>query len=392
MKKTVFSFLALICIAFSVANGQSADEIIKRHIDAHGGAGNWDKIENMKVTGQFTSFSEIYPFTEIKTSDGAFYSSHNLGHHPVKEGSANGITWRLDPWFELGHPHIANEAETHTIVQKSEFCSPFYRYKERGFTVSYEGLEKIDGTQMHKLILNRGNGQPETWYLDPDTYLEYKAEGLWMDFGYPSPAEFFFDDFRKVGDVIMPFYIERMFSIRYRETEIESVEFNIETDPAIFEIAKSDEILKLGFMAGSWQVVVEALTRRGDFMTTDTTRSEIDFVPNKNLLVENMTYTVVYRTDRIMSWTYHDETAKYRASVFNDFYSVMNMFQGDFAGDSLVVSNEAIRYGEDHQPDRSTRYVYKDISDDGFLLELQLSTDGGETWITRQKFTYTRQD
>jgi len=390
MKKYIIGIFALSLFAFTGIQAQTVDEIIKKHIDAHGGEAAWGKIDNMKITGLFTSFSEVYDFTEIITADGKFYSEHHLGQHPVTEGTNGEVIWRFDPWLSQS-PIPANPAEAHTIIQKSEFCTPFYKYKERGFSVSYEGKEKMDGKEVFKLVLDRGNGITENWYLDTKTYLEYYAEGQWLDFGYPSPAEYFFEDFRKVGDIIIPFYYERMFGIRHRVTEIEEVEFNVEVEEKIFELPKSKEIQKLGFLVGDWNVAVQALSRRGGFVTTDSTTSVITYTPNKNLLTEDITYAVGATVNRINSWTYHDESQQYRVASFNDYYSVMNMFQGDFAGDSLVVSNEKIRYSEE-QPQRSTRFVYKNITDNGFLVELHLSMDGGETWITRQKFTYTRQD
>ena len=390
MKKYIIGIFALSLFAFTVIQAQTADEIIKKHIDAHGGEAAWEKIDNMKITGLFTSFSEVYDFSEIITADGKFYSEHHLGQHPVTEGTNGEVIWRFDPWLST-KPTIANPAEAHTIIQKSEFCTPFYKYKERGFSVSYEGKEKMDGKEVFKLVLDRGNGITENWYLDTKTYLEYYAEGQWLDFGYPSPAEYFFEDFRKVGDIIIPFYYERMFSIRHRVTEIEEVEFNVEVDEKIFELPKSKEIQKLGFLAGEWNVTVEALTRRGDYITTDSTTSSIYFIPNNNLIREDMTFTVRDAVTRMHYWTFHEETSKYRFSVYNNISSVMNMFQGQFDGDSITFSNAEIRYSDEEQT-RATKYVYKNITDSGFLLELKLSMDGGETWVTRQKLTYSRKN
>ena len=46
---------------------QTLDEIIDAHIKAHGGAENWDKVENMKITGKFTAFSLEDDFLAIIT-------------------------------------------------------------------------------------------------------------------------------------------------------------------------------------------------------------------------------------------------------------------------------------------------------------------------------------
>jgi hypothetical protein len=101
MKTKVYSGFLLASLLFftGVVFGQSADEIIQKHIDAHGGIENWNDIQSMKITGRFTSFSEENPILEIKAKGGKFYSEHHLGQHPVKEGCNGEIYWRDDPCF-----------------------------------------------------------------------------------------------------------------------------------------------------------------------------------------------------------------------------------------------------------------------------------------------------
>lgn len=241
MKKYISGIFAIALFAFTGIQAQTVDEIIKKHIDAHGGEATWEKIDNMKVTGMFQAFSEINDFTEIKTADGQLYTELNLGQHRVIEGISNDIYWRNDPWFERGYATITNSWDSLMLQQKVEFCTPLYKYKERGFEVTYEGIDEVDGKEMFKLRVDRGTPYPELWYLDTETYLEYYARAIWVDFGYPAGAEYFFDDFREVDGVILPFYIERMFSIRHRIMEIDRIEFNVKVDDEIFEIPLNPE-------------------------------------------------------------------------------------------------------------------------------------------------------
>lgn len=378
----------LVCSGFIF--GQTADEIIQKHIEAHGGLENWNAIQSMKITGRFTSFSEENPIVEIKAKGGKFYSEFHLGQHPVKEGSNGETYWRDDPWFELGFPHLANDAEKNIIQQKAVFCTPLFHYREPGYTISYEGTEEAEGKECFKLVLSHENASPETWYLDTKTYLEVKSTSIWADFAGPVPQEVFYDDFRKAGNVVLPFYTERVFSIRNRMLEIENVEFNIHPDPKIFEFPISPEMQKLDFMAGNWAVMLETIGRSGKLQFADSTASEIHFVNHQNLLEENIRFLSYFPVEKINTWSYNSDLGNYMLNSFHGFYSKMEIFQGTFAGDSLSVDNTKIRFNDDEQ-NNLFRITVKDISDNGFVLERLRSSDAGKSWAVAQRFTYTRQ-
>ncbi len=391
MKKIILNVLipAAMVLFSGICFAQTADEIIANHIEAHGGLENWEAIKSMKITGQFTSFSEIHPFTDIKARGGKYLSKHNRGQFPATEGCNGKIYWVDDPWFELGFPHIANSIEAYVIKQKAEFCTPFFNYKEKGFTVAFEGEEKVEGKDVYKMVLTRDDGNQETWFLNTETYLEVMSTSLWADFASPSMQEVFYDDFRKVGNIIIPFYTERVFSIRNRIVEIENVELNIDPDPSIFCFPLSPEMQKLKFMAGDWNVVLESRGRSGNLQFADSTFSEIVFVKNKNLIQENISYTSFFPIQRVVNWSYSSDFNTYMMTLFNSFYSNTSVFMGDFSSDTLMVDNSQIKY-KDETENGLSKYSILKIDDDTMIVEMYQSRDGGENWAIAQRFTYTR--
>lgn len=177
----------------------------------------------MKVTGQFTAFSEEKDIVILKTDDGKYYSELHLGQFKVKEAFDGKAGWTIDPWHEFLFPRELNKAEVNVFLQKAEFFTPFYSYKEKGHEVELIGEQKVDGVDVYAIKLTRSNGKSETWYLDVNTYLEYKCQSDWVDFAYPSPAESYFDDFRTVNGLVIPYFIERTFFQRDRITQIENI-------------------------------------------------------------------------------------------------------------------------------------------------------------------------
>jgi len=391
MKKLALRIMVatLVVLSAGISYGQTADEIIKKHIDAHGGIENWNAIQSIKITGNFTSFSEMHPIEMTKARGGKFYSEHNLGQFPVVEGTDGETYWVDDPWFELGFPHLANEAETYITKQKAEFCTPFFNYKERGFEVSYEGIEKAEGRDCHKLILTRDDGKEESWFLDTKTFLEVKTLSLWADFGRLTEAETFYDDFREIGSVVLPFYTERVFSIRDRIWEIENVEFNVEPDPSIFELPVSDEMEKLSFMEGNWSVIFETMGRGGALQRADSTTSTIEFVDNMNLLQENISFISYFPINKITNWSYNSELETYIMNTFNSFYSRSEIFTGNFSGDTLILENTNIKFS-DEPKSRLGKFKILPTDGDHFVMDVLQSRNEGKSWGPAQRFTYSR--
>lgn len=392
MKTTLKSLflLAVLTLFSAFSYSQSADEIIAKHIQAHGGMEAWNKVQSMKITGFFTAFSERNPITEIKASGGKYFADLTLGQHKVKEGCDGKIYWTINPWFDLPFARKMNENEILVNRQNAEFFTPFFKYQERGFTAKYEGKETIEGIETFKLLLTRENDLKETWFLRTDNYLEYMSKSNWGDFASPVNQEAVFDDFRKVGDVIIPFYVERIFDTRNTVYEIEKLELNIASEPSVFEIPLSGPIQKLNFMVGTWNVVVDVLNRQGAWANADTTTSTIEFVKDKNILRETIAYTRYFPVEKTLEWTYNTDLKNYRLSVFDDIFSNTALFQGNFQSDSLVVDNTEIRFSKEPTNTPLSKYILSKISENGFLLEIAGSRDNGATWKVSQRFIYSR--
>ena len=388
IKKLIFVFFALFLFS-NLSLAQDIDNIIAKHIKAHGGLKNLEAVKSLKITGKFTAFSEAKDFTTIKVYPNLYFNDFHIGQFPVKDGYNGKLAWTVDPWVGIISPRRANEAETNVIIHKAEFCTPFLNYKKKGYKVKLLGKEKFEGIEVFKIELTKKENLVETWYLNAETYLEHVCISPWEDFGGPNTQEAFFDNFTKVGKIILPFYIERDFSSRIRITEIDKVEINAKYDKSIFDMPQSDEIKKLYFLKGKWNVKVENLGRRG-FTVTDSTKSEIKF-GNGSIVCESMTYIGSYPAYIENRWTYNGTTKQYRIVGFNDLTSNMEVLEGDFDKDDLILTNKTISYGKNDDEKSYRKLVYKNITPSGFTLEMHFSRDKGENWQMFRKFTYSRQ-
>lgn len=391
------SIQQLICVILflgfqSIASSQNVDEIIEKHIAAHGGAENWKEVNVLKITGKFTAFSLENDYTSYKTKSGCYYGDFHLGEMNVIESFNGESGWTIDPWQEMDYARNLNAGEVNSFLQKAEFFTPFYNYKEKGHTVEYTGLDTLDGVQVYTLALTRTNGKKETWYLDASTYLEYLCKSDWVDFGRTSPSETFFDDFRSVDGLVIPFFIERTFWQRDRILLIEEVEINPEIDKSIFVMPQRKEMMELEFLQGEWEVKVEAWTRSGTWYDLGSTTSSIHF-DRTNILQEKIAYERIFAISKTVYYTYNEAAANYRISVFDDLSFSFEVYEGELHdtafvfNDTQVVFSNAQAEGTPH-----TQYFISPIDKNNFTLEIQTSLDNGTTWNPKDRFTYLRRE
>ncbi len=392
MKKIINLSIIALFVAILPAKllAQDADKIIAKHIAAHGDLKKWKQLETLKITGKFTAFSEEKDFMCIKTKKGFYYSDLYLGQHKVKESLNSEKGWTIDPWMDLPYARKLTDAEINAFYQKAEFFTPFFNYKEKGNKVEYKGKENVDGNDVFVLQLTRKNGKIEKWYLNAKTYLEYKCESEWVDFTMGLPCETFFDDFRDVEGLKIPFYVERTFGQRNRILIIEKVELNPKFDKSILEMPRRDEMEKLTFLKGNWDVKQEIWTRRGSWYPVTTTTSSIVFT-SPNLLEENIDYKqeFYFAASRKINYSYNETTKNYRLTIFNDLNSNIDVFEGNFNDTSFVADNSKISFGEDAGKQYS-QFVINDIKENSFIVQEKASQDEGKTWSSVVKFTYTR--
>lgn len=371
-----------------VFTAQTAEEIIARHIEAHGGAEKWDKVEALELKGNFTAFSIEKPFHALKTRSGAYYADLYLGEKKVLEAFDGNEGWTIDPWQDIFHARKLNKAEHNVFRQKAMFFTPFYNYRENGCEVEFTGMQSIDGVEMYALKLTRPNGKTENWYLDPDTFLEYLCVSEWVDFAWPSQSEVFFDDFREVDGLVIPFYTDRTFGQRNRVLQLEEVHINPEVDKSIFEMPRKAELDPLAFMKGDWEVQLEVMTRRGTWYNIGNTTSTIRFV-SPILLEETISYERILPITKITSYSYHDASKKYRINVFNDLSGTLEPYEGSFTDSTFVFDNLGIRFGNFELPSYDRVEIKKTV-EGGFIMTMLTSGDKGKTWNPTDRFSYEK--
>ncbi len=388
MRKHTICLVAL-CLLTVPLQALTVEEVIAKHIDAHGGLENWQAIESLKLSGQFTGFSKTRPFTLLR-QPGKYHLDHHLGDKHVVIGHDGEQTWWVNGWYGIDWAIPVSGPDLTALERDFDFPTPFFDYQEKGHQVKLVGEVDFEGQELLQLDVTRADGTEEQWYLDPETGLEVARTSPGSDFGNPMPQQTVFDDFREVGGVVIPHFTESQWYTRDRVMEIESVEVNVELDQDLFAFPPPAGMAVLAPMVGDWQVKLEHRSRPDAPFEETETSATITSLVDGALIQEQGVDEDGQQVVRTLS--YDGFQKRYRMTLINRFTTHLDVQEGELDDDGrLVVSN--VDTGTTWQGYGFTffgRTSFADVSEDGFKVEQEMSMDGGENWFVIQKLTYTR--
>jgi hypothetical protein len=232
----------------------------------------------------------------------------------------------------------------------------------------------------------------ETWYLDPETYLEIGRKAPGSEFGEPMEQTTFFDDFRKIEGVVIPYFTETQWYTRDRVMDVESVEINASVDDALFEMPAPPGMGPFLPMAGKWKVTVSRRQSPQAPYSESERTSIVESGMSGALLRER--FQEDDGSDVIRTLSYDRFRKNYRLTEIEESRGLLDLMVGelDDAG-RLVVSN--LETGTPTEMFGMTihfRLAIFDVTENGFQSETEVSIDGGENWWVALKESYSRSE
>ncbi len=223
---------------------QTLDEIIQKNIEARGGAENWSRVQTLKIEGTYTSFSAPTPFTIWRKRPDLYRFDSNRISKDLTICYDGQKAWWSNPLFgpKFAKPNRISTPDSMMVLRDKMFDSVFWDYQQKGHEIEFTGKEMVDGNEHFKLKVMLQDSTMEFWYIDCNTFLETKMEGKTYDFTRPVDLKAYFNDYRKVEGILLPYFVEQEFIERYRIFELENVEINQAIDDTIFVMPKSGAV------------------------------------------------------------------------------------------------------------------------------------------------------
>jgi outer membrane lipoprotein-sorting protein len=244
MKKLMLFILAAVALSATVSAQITAEEIIDTYLENIGGTENLDALENMVLQAQTQAQGMQIPITMYQTADGQQRMDMVFQGREITQMAFDGETgWSTN--FQTGQAEKMDAEQSKLMkTQVSDFPDPFLNYEEKGYTVSLEGEEEVEGTMAYKIKLTKDPVTVQGEEVENFTYYYFDKDALvpimQEDFVKAGPTKgqasrTYSSDFQEVGNVYMPFSItqkmngQTMFSL-----EVDEYKVNQELEDGLF--------------------------------------------------------------------------------------------------------------------------------------------------------------
>lgn len=240
--------LPLSCLlAFSVTtvSATDLDEVLEKNYEARGGLDKIMAVETARMSGIMTMGPMQAPFQiAFKRPNKVRLSFEVQGITGIQ--AYDGQTgWSVMPFMGRTDPEKMSDDELKSVEEMADLDGPLVNWKEKGYTVRYQGTEEIEGTEAHVIEVERGDGESDTLYLDSEYYLTFKSEGTRTMMGNEVTMVSSLGDYKEFDGLIFPTSMmnsaQGMPEGSGQNITIESIEFNVDLDDSLFEMPEVAE-------------------------------------------------------------------------------------------------------------------------------------------------------
>ncbi len=236
----LFSLFVAASLSLASVNAQTADEVVNKHIEAIGGAGNWKKVNSVVQTGtmsvQGMNLDVINTIVQLKGSRQDI-TAMGMANYMIVTPTAG---WRFFPIQGQQAPEPITEEELKENQENLDIQGSFLDYKTKGHTVELLGKEEVDGTECYKVKLTSKAGKPTTYFIDTKTYLVLKSTTVAKANGQEAELSTTYSNYQKLPEgITFPMAVSIPFAPGMNlDFAITKVEINKAVDEAIFKPSK----------------------------------------------------------------------------------------------------------------------------------------------------------
>ena len=234
MKKAAL-LLTVVILALSIpGQAQSLDDIIKNHFAAIG-QDNLLKVNSQKLTGKMVQGGIEIPFIQMAKRpdkvrvEGTFQGLTFIQTFDGKEG------WSLNPFAGVTDPQPMTEDDLKGMHYQADMDGMLWNWKEKGYTVTFDGKEDMEGTSCYKIKLVTNLEDTFTYYIDSDSYLMLRSNSKMKMMGNEVESDTYFSNYSMTEGMAVPGKIEtKVNGQTMGSLVVEKVELNPELSDALF--------------------------------------------------------------------------------------------------------------------------------------------------------------
>lgn len=246
MRRVTAALALVLGLSLSVvpvlAAADEVAQIVERYTEAIGGLDSIRALETLRKTGVYVYNGLEHPLVIVQKRDRgcreeieglSMWGTVNEAGKLVIRAYDGRNAWVGSQDEELRTMSMP-EGEAMGFVLDADVESALVDFGRKGNRVELVGPAEVDGVAAVQLAVTHRDGTVEQWYLDVESSLPMMKAVAAPDGDFKAAQTWFFDDYRPVAGVRLPFYVqveERLFS---REYIFDQIEANVAVDNEVF--------------------------------------------------------------------------------------------------------------------------------------------------------------
>jgi outer membrane lipoprotein-sorting protein len=234
--KKIISFLCLVLLTGTMSiYSQSLKDVLDKYYDAVG-MDALTKTNSLIMKGKvIQSTMELPMELSLKRPNKVRMEADIQGTKFIqvyngKEG------WAVMPWTGSTEPQALDDEQVKSLKQMSDIEGELYNWKEKGYDVTLEGSDDVEGTPVYKVKVVKPGNDEFIFYLDKDNYIILKSDAKITVQGSPVESSNYYSNFKMVDGMAMPYSIEtRMNGQVVSQIEIDTIALNKVLPDSLFE-------------------------------------------------------------------------------------------------------------------------------------------------------------
>jgi outer membrane lipoprotein-sorting protein len=193
------------------ASAQTAEEVVKKALDARGGAAKIKAVRSERVSGRITfgPGQEGTFVVELKRPNKMHAEITVDGQKIIRVYDGKSAGWMINPFDENKGVQPMSGEDLKNITDESDFDGPLVDYQAKGNQIELVAKETIDDKPVYRLKLTNKNGDVRFYLFDASTFFLRKWEGTHKTGDKEMPWESFFSDFHEVSGLKYAFRIDQ---------------------------------------------------------------------------------------------------------------------------------------------------------------------------------------
>jgi hypothetical protein len=223
----------------ALACAQTADELIAKNTQAHGGLEKLKAIRTLRMTARMQQGGLTLPVVQEGAAPDLFRMSITLQGMTMTTAYDGSSGWRISPFQGRKDPELIGEDDLRGLQDQADFYGPLVDYQTKGNTIEYLGHDTGDGDDAYRLKVTLKNGDIMYYFLDPETFLEIRVERLVFVHGSVRESFTEMGCYKQVDGVYYPFILESGSPQNPGETSkitVDKIEANVPLDSAYFKM------------------------------------------------------------------------------------------------------------------------------------------------------------